>query len=444
MTVADVWALMLMLAGGLGVWALASRMAEAPDRAFLQRVVAATFGLRVAWSFFQHLIYPPAWKAFAADAIARYNAGRQGAELWHLGLWRPEWPKTLQESHNILVQLKTTALIYVFGPSPMLPEAVVITLNVTVCIAVYLIARHIGANRRATAAAVVFTGFMPTLVFWSTQDLKDPVCAAAIAWAVLGMLKVGQRAHGGWLLVMVGADLLALVYRPYVGILLLVGQGLAWVYTLKLPRTATGSVIRVALFAVIGPVAIYFGVQEMKSTYGEEMGLEWAVESYGIFRESGIEAGSIEGSEYEIPLTASTPTQAIMQLPIRILLLLLTPIPLFPGTFRKMLTYPEMWFIYLYIIPRFVTGVKEAWHKNRAALLTIMLALLPMVVSYSLKTAVSGEAIRMRSQFMPLLLIFAGIGYAIKERERAAEVQRAARLRTGTQFLPVGEEEAGS
>lgn len=444
MNIADIWALMLMLAGGLAVWALAGRLAEAPDRAFLQRVVAATFGLRAAWSVFQHLIYPPAWKAFAADAILRYGVGKRDAELWHLGLWHPELPRTLHEAHMELVQLKTTALIYLFGPSPMLPEAVVITLNVTVCIAVYLIARHIGATRRATAAAVLFAAFMPTLVFWSTQDLKDPVCAAAVGWALLGMLKVGQRAHGGWLLVMVGADLLGLFYRPYVGILLMVGQGLAWAYSVRLPQNPLGTVTRVAMFVAITPVAVYFGVQEMKATYGEEMGLQWAVEQFNQFRQSGIEAGSIKGSEYVIPLTASTPTEAILQLPIRVLLLLLTPIPLFPGTFRRMLTYPEMWFIYLYVIPRFVLGVKEAWHKNRPALLTILLALAPMILAYSLKTAVSGEAIRMRSQFMPILLIFAGIGQAIKERQRAAEQERIARVRAAPLPFKPGEQQVGS
>ncbi len=423
MTIADVWALIFMLAGGLMLWALAGRLVEAADRVFMQRVVAATFALRAAWSVFQHHIYPPAWVAFAADARLRYSVGKQGAELWHLGLWRPELPKTLSESHNMLVQLKTTALIYLFGPSPMLPEAFIIALNVSICIAVYLLARQIGATRQAARAGVAFSAFMPTLVFWSTQDLKDPVCATAVAWAVLGMVKVGRRGHGSWLLVMIFADLLALLYRPYVGILLLVGQGVSAVYTLRLPRTPVGTVIRASLFAMMAPIALYFGVQEMKSTYGDEMGLQWAVDSYAIFRESGQALGDVEGSEYDIPLTASTPAEAILQLPVRILLLLLTPIPLFLGTFRKMLTYPEMWFIYLYVLPRFVLGVREMWQKNRAGLLTIFLALTPMITSYALKTAVSGEAIRMRSQFMPLLFIFAGIGYVLKERQRLREIE---------------------
>lgn len=423
LTTADLWALLLMLAGGLLVWSLAGRSAERPDIRFLQRVVAATFALRAAWSVFQHIVYPPAWAMVAADARARYVWAVRDAQLWHDGVWMPHLPQTLTETHSMLVNLKTTALIYIFGPSAMLPEAFVITLNVSICIAIYLICRHVRATREATRAAVVFGAFLPSLIFWSTQDLKDPVTATCIAWAVLAMLKVGERAHGGYLLLLIAADFAAVVYRPYVGILLITGQGLAAAYSLRLPPTALGRLARVTLFALMTPIALHFGVQEMQSTYGTGMDLQWAVDSFGIFRESGI-AGGVRGSEYAIPLNASTPTQAILQLPVRVALLLLSPIPLFPGTLVRMLVYPEMWFVYLFIAPRFGVGVREAWRKNRPALLAILLIVAPIIMSYALKTAVSGEAIRMRSQFMPILLIFAGIGHAVMARRRAERKQR--------------------
>lgn len=418
-----------MLTGGLSVWWLARTSAEQPDRAFLARVVALTFGLRAAWSVIQHLIYPQAWVMFAADARARYVWAVRDAGLWRQGLWIPQLPETLAQAHSAMVNLKTTALIYLFGPSPMLPEAFTITLNVSIVIAIYIICRHIGANRLATRTAVVFAAFLPSLVFWSTQDLKDPVTATFIAWACLAVFKVAQRAHGGYLLLLIVADFLAIVYRPYVGILLIVGQGFAWAATVRLPRTALGRVTRAIMFVILAPIVLQIGIGEMQATYGEQLNLEWAVEQYMAFRQSGIERGGVKGSEYAIPLTASTPTQAILQLPLRIVLLLLSPIPLFPGTVQRMLTYPEMWFVYLFIVPRFAAGVREAWNKNRGALTSILLMVAPIVVSYALKTAVSGEAIRMRSQFTPLLLIFAGVGHAVYER-RKAERGRRRRLDT--------------
>ncbi len=80
-------------------------------------------------------------------------------------------------------------------------------------------------------------------------------------------------------------------------------------------------------------------------------------------------------------------------------------------------------------MPRFIAGFREAWQKNRSALATILLVLAPLIVAYALKTSVSGEAIRMRSQFMAVLLIFAGIGYAVYER-RKTERRRSKRLDT--------------
>lgn len=429
MTTADLWGLTLMVAGGLFAWWLANRMAEAPDRAFLGRVVAWSLGLRAAFSVFEHVIYPPAWKMFASDARARYAIAVDNVGLWRLGLWSPELPQTLSEAHEQLIRLVTTVSIYAFGPSPMVAEALPITLTTTAIIAIYLICRHIGATRSATRTAVLLAALLPSLIFWSTQIIKDPITATCVVWSVLAMFKVGQRAHGGYLLLLVIVDLIAIVYRPYVGILLVVGQGLAWAATVKLPPTQVGRIARVGIFATMAPVVIYLGVQEMQNTYGEGLNLEWAVEQYGVFRESGQELGGVKGSEYAIPLTASTPTQAILQLPLRILLLLLSPIPLFPGTLRRLMSYPEMWFLYIWVVPRFVAGFREAWRKNRPALLTILVTVLPLIVSYALKTAVSGEAIRMRIQFMPLLLIFAGIGHAVYQR-RLAERRAANRHQT--------------
>ena len=96
MTTADIWALLLMLAGGLFVWWLAGRSVEGPDNLFVRRVVVATFALRAGFSVFLHKIYPQAWSVFAADAIARHSWGARDAALWHQGLWHPRLPQTLE------------------------------------------------------------------------------------------------------------------------------------------------------------------------------------------------------------------------------------------------------------------------------------------------------------------------------------------------------------
>ena len=85
-----------------------------------------------------------------------------------------------------------------------------------------------------------------------------------------------------------------------------------------------------------------------------------------------------------------------------------------------MLMFPEMWFLYLYVVPRFVKGLRAAWSGNRMGTAAVLLSVGPWVLAQALKTALSGEAVRMRSQFLPELLIFAGVGYAVMEQRKQA------------------------
>ena len=416
----DLWALILMGGGGMLLWSLANKLATASEAPFLRNVIAATVVLRAGWSFLQHNVLGQYYPTFGADTIARFGEAQRLAQAWHEGLWVPQLPTTLAQSHSLLINLKTILLVYIFGPSPMLSEALTGTANASICIAVYLICRHIKVTPLATRMSVLLNAFLPSLIFWSTQDLKDPILAVCGAWALLAMLKVSERwGRAQYVLLLAIMDAVAVVYRPYVGILLLAGQVLAWAYTLRLPKSTFGSMARVGIFLMLAPVAVYVGIREMKDTYGEGMSLEWANEQFNVNRAGAVKSG-LNGSEYEIPLTASSPAMAIVQLPIRVLLLILTPIPIFPGPVRRMMMFPEMWFVYLWVVPRFIKGVREAWRKNRQALMAILLMVAPIIFAYALKTSVSGEAVRMRTQFLPELLIFAGIGHAVIQRERIA------------------------
>jgi hypothetical protein len=416
-SLSDLWGLLFMGLGGLFLWWLAGKTADAEDRSFLQRVMVATVGLRMGWSFTQHKILGQFYRGiFGEDTLGGFSRGAAMATAWHTGMWRPELPHTLQQFHGWTLDMKTVALYYLFGPSWFLNEAFPITANASVCIAIYLICRHIGTTRLSTRTAAAFNAFLPSLIFWSTQDLRDPVLATCAAWSLLALLKTLQLGPGTlYLPLLVLMDLLALVYRPYAGILLTTGLGMAVVYAVKLPPTVLAKIARVWVFALLTPLVVWLGTKEMKATYGESMGVQWAAESYESFRTDPT------NSRYEIPITASTPGRAILQLPIRIVLLLLTPMPIFPGSFRRMLTYPEMWFLYLYVVPRFVRGMRAAWRGNPMGTAAILLSIGPWVVAQALKTALSGEAVRMRVQFVPELLIFAGVGHAVMEGRKRAQ-----------------------
>ena len=431
---ADVVGIIFFGLGGLLVWRIASAVAEPPDRIWLPRIVVASQILRGTWCLLKHTVLAEFYHRYIEweDAYGRHFAALREARAWHYGLGHPQLPATLSQAHGYMVQLKTSVLYYLFGPSPLLPEALVATGTVSICIAVYIAAVVGKLPRGAIRLPVILSAFLPSLIFWHTLDNKDGVTATCAAWSLVGLLWLfeGGARSGIGLLLLIGMDALAIVYRPYVGFLLVTGQGLAWAYTVKLPKTALGTVARVWIFLLFAPVVLWIGAKEMKETYGERMGLQWAVEQYGAFRESGLRGG-IRGSEYIIPLEASTPAQAILQLPIRIFLILFSPIPIWPGTFRRMLMYPQMWFLYLYVLPRLVLRIGRALKERPMWALTIILTVAPVVVAYALKTAVSGEAARMRTQFISELFIFAGIGDMLIEQRKMARLRTFSAAATG-------------
>ncbi len=359
------------------------------------------------------------------DAWGRHWDALREALAWRYGLARPHLPTNLFEAHFYTVQLKTTILYYLFGPSPLLPEALVTTGTVSICIAVYLAVVAGRMPPRARRLPVLLSAFLPSLIFWHTLDNKDGVTAMCAAWSLVGLLWIfegGARTGIGTFLLL-SMDALAIAYRPYVGFLLVSGQGLAWAYSIKLPKTPLGTIVRVWMFLMFAPLVLWLGAKEMRETYGEQLGLQWAIEQYTYFREHA-KSTKIKGSEYLIPLAASTPARVILQLPIRIFLLLFSPIPIWPGTLRRMLMYPQMWFLYIYVLPRIVKGIGKALRERPLWSLTIILTVTPIIVAYALKTALSGEAARMRTQFLSEIFIFTGIGDMVIQQQRRAASRR--------------------
>lgn len=434
-TVADLWALALMGGGAVLLCLVAERVADGDEARFLQAVILGGAVLKALLSLAQHKVLP---LLVAEDAVFSLETAMQNIRMWDAGLWSPALPQTLAEAHYETLRLVTTILLRVFGPSSLVPEVVPVTATSSICIAIYLAGRALGATRSATRTAVLLSAFLPSIIYFSSQNVKDPITATATAWIIALMLRPprGRSARtAAWIAGLILANLVATLYRPYVGILLIVGQGLAGAWSVRLPASPLGRVLRVWLLAAMFPLSVFLGLQERALAYGEALDIAWVTGRYERFRETAIEAGT-KGSEYVIPVSASDPMTAVLQLPIRIPLLLLSPIPLFPGTLRRLMAYPEMWFIYLFCVPRFIVGLREVLRRNSPGALVVLLSVAPMIIAYALKTALSGEAIRVRTQFLPELLLFVGVGHALLRARREAPVM--ARPNKGQRKTHVG------
>ena len=270
--------------------------------------------------------------------------------------------------------------------------------------------------------------FWPSIMVWSTHNLKDPVNMAALSWSTYGLLLLRDRVTPTATIITFLGWALGFLIRPYMGVLMIAGQLAGLGFVAMKPRTAVGRLG--SLFITVGLAVVSFtvGASQIKQMYGDAMSLQYAEDKRQSFYEGAVDsrAKGETHSEYVVDLRATSTAGIILQLPLRIPLFLLSPIPIKFGSLRLMATYPEMLFLY-WLIPKFILGLGYMWRHRRAEAIFVLCAIAPICIVFSVGTSIAGEAMRYRDIILPGLLLFAAVGWGLQKeaRERRAGAQVA-------------------
>lgn len=173
---------LVMLIGAVAAWWLPGR---ATGDAVLRRIVVWSFAARVAlalllcaastwgWPIFRSLQSHGFW-TFGIDARVYDLLGGKIAESWSHGVELPF------VDLGIEYFLVVAAFYLVFGPSPLHPIFFNCWLGAVNGVLAYLIARQLGASRRAARLSAALVAWWPSSLIWSAQLLKD-----VLSWSVM-------------------------------------------------------------------------------------------------------------------------------------------------------------------------------------------------------------------------------------------------------------------
>jgi hypothetical protein len=124
-----------------------------------------------------------------------------------------------------------------------------------------------GASHRRYA---ILLFFLPSLVFWTADVSKEAIMTLSLGLAAFGAAKILARRRGGFVLLIVGAAIGALV-RPNELLLFLAGFCIALLILPAGPRRTLGGVRRVGAIAfllVLLGVSVYFTLHFLRSSGG--------------------------------------------------------------------------------------------------------------------------------------------------------------------------------
>jgi hypothetical protein len=382
------------------------------DRAFVRDLMLLAVAFRFLLLGLIHQTVGP--YVFAPDQFT-YEAWGEGI-LSHLLLGTP-FPSRLQDTLQVGYPGLNALLFLVFGPAHVAAPAVNIYLSAWTAVPVYNLSRLLLPRRRAVARlAAGFTVLAPSVVLWSTLNIREAPTILAVVASVYFLVALQKRPDVAALAgVVVSLGLLTLL-REY--LTALVGVAGAAGVLMGRSRSPARS-LAVGSVMLVGMTFAFQGLGLGASLTGEP-----TLERAQLLRESfQMNAGSAYGQGADV----STPAGALAYLPVGLAYFLLAPFPWDIGSTLQAITLPEtiLWWL---VFPFGLLGALQALRRDARSFTVPLAVLVTVTFAYAMVESNVGTAYRHRAQVLPVGFILCALGLR-HVQERALAARRARRVR---------------
>jgi len=305
------------------------------------------------------------------------------------------------------------------GQAPLAPALANAAVGGAVAVLAWRIARELTDAEGARVAGWL-AAFWPSLVLWSSLNLKDAFAILALLLAVHGTQRLARRLALADAALLLGGLFLLSQLRGYLVGLTAVSMGLSLVLT-RLRASPALTAALVVLVAV--PLALAGPVQHLQ--------IEASLQELNDARSDLAVGRAAYGAEADV----STPAGALGFLPVGLAYFLFAPAPWQLLGTRQLLTLPEMLAWYA-LVPFVLSGLVGALLTRFAAAIPVATLALALTVSYALVEGNLGTAYRHRAQVLVLFLVLAGAGIARRRATLAARREAHAAAPRGLVPVP--------
>jgi hypothetical protein len=291
------------------------------------------------------------------------------------------------------------------------------TLGAATAPLIFHCAYQVTSHTKVARLSALAVAFMPSLVLWSSQELKDGPVMFFLALSMFTTLRLGRKYSTVDLLALVSALLCVLAFRFYVFYMLAVAIGGAFVIGMR--RVTPQSLARqVLVMVLVGLSLTFFGVRRYSSTHFESFGSLRMVQASRSDSAQSADSGFGRGND------VSTASGALSTIPIGIANLLFAPFPWQLNSIRQAITLPEM-LVWWSCFPMLILGL---WYSARYRLrqcFPVLLFSFMLTLAYSVFQGNVGNAYRERAQLLIFYLVFVAVGWVLMKEHRDLIAARA-------------------
>ena len=369
---------------------------------FLLNVFLAGFLVRVLLAV---LIHP-----FSEALDLEFDAAWYDQLGWKIAqVWRTGHLASFADVHGWDYQapfyIYFDALIYtVLGHNLLAIRVINSLLGTLTGILTYFIAKR-SYGVRVARVALVLTTFFPSMILWSTQNLKDTMVVFLVCLVVWAYLKLRDESFNPlYILLLVVCPLALTQVRPAMAIAMVLLPVAAF-FLSDGKRFQRGIVIGTLLIILVGFLFRYLGYGFLGSHYIRGFTDLGTLQHFRQFRALG---GSAFGGQADV----STILGLLRSLPESLVAFLLRPWPWEAQSLWGTATIPEMigwYFLFPCLLIGLVHAIRTHWRRDFILWGYVVFGTLAAAPQYGNL----GTAYRHRVQLLPFYLTFAALGIVL-------------------------------
>jgi hypothetical protein len=377
-------------------------IAHPEDRDFLRRVVIAGVLVRIGLCLTAHATLPVGF--FAPDQFTFQDAGWRTL-LFIRGLGAA--PRQISGQVEVGYFYWNAFLFAIFGFAPIAAKLVNCFVGVATALVAYRIAGGL-AGRRAALNAAVITMFFPSLVLWSTLNLRDAPVLFLISLIFYCTLRVRAKPSGPLLGLTFMLVVMLAFLRDYMAVMVVFSLLGAFTVSSK-QQIGLSLFMGLMLFgaALLAYQQLGLGAQWIESAGFEALQTHRTNLAYG-------------GSAFQPDADVSSSLRGLQYLPKGLAFFFLAPFPWRIGSTLTLITLPEM-VVWYSLLPFVVSGAIHLLRTRFVATQPLILFVVLTGSVYALVEGNAGTAYRHRAQLILFMLIFASVGI---ETFRASQAKK--------------------